>query len=398
MKDTNIIFCCFWIFGILNNVLYVVILSAAVDLAGPDTPKAVILLADILPAFFLKVVAPLFIHKISYRIRIVLLVGLSVLGMLLIAFIESFTIKLCGVLLASTSSGLGEISFLALTHFYEHNSLAGFSSGTGAAGLVGSFVYLLFTTWLGVSIKATLALFAFVPFTFLYIYGGVLPQKEYSRLGSVASSNELSAIDVPTGGLYSENTQMSFSVGQAKETVRRVLKLVVPFMLPLSLVYMAEYTINQGVAPTLLYPLDQMPFAQYRDVYVTYSMLYQLGVFISRSSSAFVRIRRLYIPAALQLLNLALSIVQALYMVPFPNIYVLMLFMFYEGILGGLAYVNTFSLVLETVPHESREFAMGAVGMSDSGGIVIAGILSLWLETSLCGYQARHDRPWCTLT
>jgi hypothetical protein len=37
--------------GLINNILYVMILSAAQDLVGKNTPKGVVLLADILPSF-----------------------------------------------------------------------------------------------------------------------------------------------------------------------------------------------------------------------------------------------------------------------------------------------------------------------------------------------------------
>lgn len=42
-------------------------------------------------------------------------------------------------------------------------------------------------------------------------------------------------------------------------------------MLPLFLVYVAEYTINQGVAPTLLFPLAGTPFRAFREFYPTVS-------------------------------------------------------------------------------------------------------------------------------
>lgn len=80
-----------------------------------------------------------------------------------------------------------------------------------------------------------------------------------------------------------------------------------------------------------------------------------------------------------------------------PNVYLLMILMFYEGLLGGLAYVNTYLLVSETVPLQNREFALGAVGMSDSAGIVMSGFVSLWLEKSLCRYQISTGRPWCNM-
>lgn len=58
--------------------------------------------------------------------------------MLIIAFSTSTGPKIFGIVLASTSSGLGELTFLQLTHFFGEWSLPAFSSGTGGAGLVGS--------------------------------------------------------------------------------------------------------------------------------------------------------------------------------------------------------------------------------------------------------------------
>ena len=50
-------------------------------------------------------------------------------------------------------------------------------------------------------------------------------------------------------------------------------------MLPLLLVYLAEYTINQGVAPTLLFPLESSPFHHYRAFYPTYNAIYRKFIF-----------------------------------------------------------------------------------------------------------------------
>lgn len=165
-------------------------------------------------------------------------------------------------------------------------------------------------------------------------------------------------------------------------------------MLPLLLVYIAEYTINQGVAPTLLFPLDETPFSHYRAFYPTYNALYQLGVFISRSSLPFLRVRSLYMPSLFQCLNLLVLGLHALF--PFiPNVYCVFLIVFWEGLLGGLVYVSTFRRIQEEVREEDREFSLGATSVSDSGGICIAGFLGMALETGLCAWQVAHGRDWC---
>jgi len=101
-------------------------------------------------------------------------------------------------------------------------------------------------------------------------------------------------------------------------------------MLPLLLVYIAEYTINQGVAPTLLFPLEESPFKEYRSFYPTYNAIYQTGVFIARSSTPFFRIHHLYTPSLLQCLNLVILTLHALFNF-IPNVYLIFIIIFWEG-------------------------------------------------------------------
>jgi battenin len=165
-------------------------------------------------------------------------------------------------------------------------------------------------------------------------------------------------------------------------------------MLPLLLVYIAEYTINQGVAPTLLFPLPSTPFTHYRSFYPTYGAIYQLGVFLSRSSTPFFRIHSLYIPSYLQIANLVILTLHAIFDF-LPNVYIVMIIIFWEGLLGGLVYVSTFAEISDNVRHEDREFSLSATSMSDSGGISIAAGLSMVFEVWLCNYQVRHGRDYC---
>jgi len=168
--------------GLINNVLYVIILSAALDLVGPTVPKGVVLLADVIPSFLTKLVAPYFIHLVPYPVRILIFALLSTAGMLLIALTPAYTeggtvpTKMMGVVLASLSSGGGELSFLGLTHFYGAFSLASWGSGTGAAGLVGAGAYALATTAMGISVKATLLGSAILPAVMLIAFFMILPR------------------------------------------------------------------------------------------------------------------------------------------------------------------------------------------------------------------------------
>ena len=103
--------------------------------------------------------------------------------MLLIALTPAYTdggtisTKMAGVILASLSSGAGELSFLGLTHYYGHFSLASWGSGTGAAGLVGAGAYALATTSFGMPVKTALLASSFLPLIMLTSFFVILPME-----------------------------------------------------------------------------------------------------------------------------------------------------------------------------------------------------------------------------
>ncbi|CCG22619.1 Yhc3 protein [Candida orthopsilosis Co 90-125] len=411
LQNSTKIFTSFFIFGLLNNILYVIILSAAIDLVGSATPKGVVLLADIMPSFTFKLVAPFFIHLIPYKTRLFSLVGLSSTGMLLISLSsqQAIVVKIFGIMLASLSSGMGEVSFLQLTHFYTGGNadgdssigISGFSSGTGGAGLCGSFLFMLMTNMLGIPVTIVLLLFAICPLGFLATYYLLLPlpDHEYHEIEDTLFDESSEEIGIDTGPVDLESSTIALITQHFKTTLGKIQPLIVPFMIPLSMVYISEYVINQGIAPTLLYPLEDLPrwlFTSYRDIYVVYGFLYQLGVFISRSSISFgIRIKRLYLLSVLQFVNVIITIIQSVYDFPFTSIWLLLILILYEGLLGGFSYVNTFVSVSEGVPKTKREFSMGCVSVSDGLGIAIAGCINLWLEKKLCGLQVDRGRDWC---
>ena len=191
--------------GLINNVLYVIVISAAVDLVTSDLPKGIVLLADILPAFIAKLIAPYFIHVVPYGARIFACAALSASGMLLVAYTSGIPAKLFGIGLASVSSGLGELTFLGLVHVFGSISLAGFGSGTGGAGLVGAGAYALATTTLGLSSRTTITASACLPILMIICFYFLLPgsnaltdQEFRGRSGPIL---ETAAIEEETTGI-----------------------------------------------------------------------------------------------------------------------------------------------------------------------------------------------------
>jgi battenin len=161
------------------------------------------LLFDVVPSFLVKLTAPYYIHLVPYNLRILAFVALSTCGMLLVALSPSATdpnidggsisVKMLGVILASISSGGGELSFLGLTHFYGPFSLAAWGSGTGGAGLVGSGAYVLATTALGLSVRTSLLAFSFLPVIMLFSFFVLLPPKPKGHDYIAAAQDDVDA-------------------------------------------------------------------------------------------------------------------------------------------------------------------------------------------------------------
>ncbi|CAO3567076.1 unnamed protein product [Mortierella alpina] len=590
----------FFIFGCINNLIYVVILSAAVDLVGAEVPKGIVLLADITPSLLIKMIAPYFVHRIPYPVRVIFCASLSFSAVVLIAMAQTISVRLIGVMMASLSSGLGELTFLMLSSFYPLKMVSAWSSGTGGAGLLGALLFLALTSWIGLSIPRTLGIVALFPVSMLIAYfvlltspssnehssagyrpiapfspssaqndqeeellesprtahqrhsrhpSSVMPPSSAGPLAALSrsdvghgngpnnaeataaqgtglavgnesngplaheakrnvrthsesgssiaslhgstsypsvtvtsptlsmdqtsiSSATITASVVPTiqttaaAGPQSgsrmaaapwdsapwdvpqhhteptsintllaatdpddpsfvspfheteieDGSSLASSTQDGRRRRRRVYyksrlnepmsfpeklgmarALMIPFMMPLFLVYVAEYTMNQGVLPVILFPLSKTPFIHMRDHYVTYSAIYQLGVFISRSSASLLEISRLWVPSLLQLLTLLLATSQALLStaeaaIPIPSIYLIFALILWEGLLGGATYVHTYIGISKDFEHDpqAKEFALGVVGVADGLGILVAGVASLWIEPALCQWQVVH--------
>jgi len=156
-------------------------------------------------------------------------------------------------------------------------------------------------------------------------------------------------------------------------------------MIPLFIVYFAEYLINQSIDPVLTFSEMKSDTS-----YLVYQSIYQVGVFISRSSVQVFPIRNLWIPAALQSLNtLVLSFVAIFNFVPW--IYIIFPIILWEGLLGGCIYVNAFTLITERFKGEEKEFCLGATSMSYGLSITLAALTGIGYTPLMKYGRKRHN-------
>ncbi|KJH42909.1 CLN3 protein [Dictyocaulus viviparus] len=143
--------------------------------------------------------------------------------------------SLAGVCIVSLASGIGEISYLALTSHYPPMVVAAWSSGTGGAGLLGSLAYAFLTekSMANLTPKDAVLLQLFIPIVFGLTYFCVLivpkdiyPQKLHPKSSIVSAKpidivrkcdsfnwdeeNEKSEIQIKSTKLWIPQRTMSF--------------------------------------------------------------------------------------------------------------------------------------------------------------------------------------------
>lgn len=67
-----------------------------------------------------------------------------------------------------------------------------------------------------------------------------------------------------------------------------------------------------------------------------------------------------------------------------PSIWIVFVIVFWEGLLGGGAYVNTFYRMSKEVPIARRNFALGIVPIADAIGIALAGMAAIPVHNAIC--------------
>lgn len=386
----------FWLLGLCNNYAYVIMLSAAHDILAVDfdanshnntattTPASAnssskdcnkistgaILLADVLPSLLIKSIAPFIGLRTFFRVFLVII--LAAASFLNVAYSSARWLAFLGVVCASLSSGLGETTLLGYSSYFDRNVISTWSSGTGASGIFGAVSYAALTT-AGLSARHTLLLMLVIPvlmgisFFILLVH----PKKtDTSEQGTqpLLCSSPLECCDESTAvkTLFIEKVSLIKPLGK--------------YAVPLMLVYLAEYFINQGLLELINF---NGIWLTHSEQYRWFQVDYQLGVFLSRSSVNLFTINKLWVLAVMQFVNVAIFLTEVAKPF-FPSIWIVLGLVLIEGMLGGGAYVNTYYKMRKEVSQDHLAFSMSFVPVADTFGIAIAGAIALPVHDYFC--------------
>jgi battenin len=291
---SKFVFICYWCLGLGNNFAYVIMLSAAHDILSEmnaeknnvirnetifveqknqtynkydcnDLSTGAVLLADILPGIFVKSIAPFFVHKLKYWQRFIFVVLSNSISFSLVALSPSSMqwLIFIGIMCASLCASFGEITFLSLSTQYPRKiALPAWSSGTGAAGLIGSLGYAGLTSF-GLSPRVTILIMLFIPvlmiisfillptIAFTQTYFPHLDDENEKKSEVFMIKNRVLPIEDENPKLNGSNSDQSKHMSLRDKA--KSIKLVLKFMIPLFIVYFSQYFINQGLFELLYF-------------------------------------------------------------------------------------------------------------------------------------------------
>lgn len=405
----------FFALGLANNAGYNVSLACANEISAGAVGQ--VFLAAVVPSLVIKASAPHWFRHVPYGVRALAAATLMASGFLLVALARSHALQLVGVGLVAAQSGLGEASCLALAGAYPHHRalLTAWASGTGASGMFGYAWVVLLHTVGGASLRSTLLASLCFPVAFLGAHFGMLrpptsaavPAADAGdvaltpvaaaptlspRAAAAARSAEAEGLlevgrpDSATGGRAAAGPPAPALPAGVAATARHVATLW-PYMVPLLVVYYAEYVCQAGVwaAISVGAPDD----VKARDhFYKAANWAYQAGVFVSRSSGTLIHcsLRGLWAMPAAQAVLLAFFAAVAATRVAVgwwllaPAVLV--------GLMGGGTYVHAFTLLAAASPPSLRELNLGAASVADAVGIALADASAVLVQG--CLFRVNH--------
>ncbi|KAF0717441.1 Aste57867_2294 [Aphanomyces stellatus] len=363
----------FWVLGLVNNIPYVIMIAGAKDINSGGV--GLVYVSEVLPSLLVQFTGPYWFQLVSYRTRLYaagMCMALSFLTVVL-GFHRSLVLQLVGVCLNGVQSAIGESSLLAYSSHFDDPRLCltAWSSGTGFAGVAG-FVYVTLLTSI-LPLPTTLLLALVFPVTYVIVFARYLAMSPHTPDARPLLLRTTKLLD------FHDGVHLTLSLW--------------PYMLPLVLVYAAEYAMMAGTWAAIGFPIAD-PAARalfYRDAGFTY----QIGVFVARSSGTWLRLQRrsLLLLALMQVVLFVFFYAVACVQPPQLYNFGLLLPCFVVGCVGGLVYVNAFTLLSDEV-LDHKEFALAAASVSMNMGVLSADITSLFIQGCL---YSMHRLPGATV-
>lgn len=402
---------CWWLLGLFNNLIWVIAYASAGEITS--TSYGLTYLANSAPCLIVCIIAPYTLHLIPYEVRMAVAGFLGIAAMVLIALPGVVTmaaatgtaVQLVGVTLVSIQCQLGECTLLPYAGAYggkkARRYISWYSSGTGGAGIVGTFYPVLMEEILGLSLSTAVLIGLVFPVAYVAIFFLALDRRgthdshieEQRTEEQDFSSSKQVNIDIAmeeggsarprtsTSGSPSESWHMERTKDQGWSFAKRFKEVLGlwHYIVPLFVVYFAEYFIQSGLwssigVPDLYSQEDRNQFYHYA------AIAYQVGVFISRSSGLIISPNYTII-AAMPLAQLCMvGLFAAIAATQFWTGWTLLIPAVLVGLWGGASYCLTYVHIANNVPADKIEFSVAATTVAENLGSTLSAFTAMYVQ------------------
>ena len=372
----------FWLFGCLNNIVYVIMNAGAKSISAGGV--GIVYACGIAPSILVTATLPSWFHLVSYSTRIWLVALFNVACLLCVGLSSQLVVQLVGVCLGAFGSSLGEASFLGYTARFPSKGqaeIAAWSSGTGFAGIAGYAWVMLFGQAIALPFSAVSLTGLVIPAVWLLVFHCLMVTPEQAHLAAVEEGGGVAEEDAKDAQQQQQQQQQDDEPWGFKEKAVFIATRLWPYGLPLFSVYFAEYAMQAGAWAAIGVPYTST--AARGRMYTLLGWMYQTGVFISRSSGNLLTVSRLqlWIMPLLQIAFLVFFVLDATYHfwmdlgLLFPALC--------TGLLGGAVYVHGYMLLSREIEPHRREFAMTALVIANAMGILSSDIAGIFIQGCL---------------
>ena len=378
--------------GMLNNNTYVVINTGAQDLADKFQKKEFMAAFQICLTVFgmmVRILNSRYLLKFRHLVKVIWVT----IGWFIAFWIYYFSYMLVGkndwlgfgislfaTIVIGSFTSVGSSTIIGFMKAIPADSIAGYSSGTGIAGISGAGTYLLFST---LKLEFNEIVLILMPMCLLYF----LNFKAILNLKARLDLKITHAEDKLREGEESKSLQEKIENGEAKvnlvlsvETIKNVLKLLGMPIYNMAMVYFLEYSCTTSFAERAHPKSSQVGDFWHRKAFVLLSLSYQLGVFISRSTFYLFKVRKVWILTYLQMVNFVIFFTIAYW--KWIEIYYQIPLMIWVGLMGGCSYVNCMFMILENkdLSKSQKEVAINVASFFDDLGVVSAAFFALFIS------------------
>ncbi|KAH7269286.1 batten's disease protein Cln3 [Fusarium redolens] len=383
----------FAILGLVNAIVPFIVHSANYLII--PYPRWIVLLIETLPALATKLLMPHVLHRIPYWMR-PLTIGA---GWIIVAIITNVTppniappLRILTSVLASISAAAMEVSFLGMLRYYGRVGLAGWGAGVGAGDVFCAVLPFVLTVWLESFLRDFIDCIYALTGAMLVAFFVILPG---APVNYPHAQQEASKVDVEDASLLAQDPVEQLSrMLSTRNRLNLTKAMIRPFMMPLFGAFYIQALAYPGISRALPLPASYTSFFSY---FTTYGLAFQLGNFISRTHTLFFRPTST--KAAFTIIGASTFILLAnsIFLV-FSTEVLVGLLAFGAGIGGGAVYMTVFDRLLQDKSFESGvnlEFGLQVVGVGETSGVIVGGLLGVMLESLMCGGTFTTTKRWC---